>query len=301
MNKNLTSEEFVNRYLDNDLSEIERFDFENKLLQDSELREEYSFQKDIVNGIKEVRRLELKSRLSNIPINTPLYQTIGFKAIAVASISTGIGFGAYYLLNKDNNIQLSEIDLKDKQIVITSDINIPEIPTAITPIIKEESGEEEIVEIVSQEKPEAEVLVKNTEVIVEPKIIKPNVIQPDVVESFEDEYIETKDIGDASQINNIDNIKDNVESTVEIATVKDKRNKFHYKFLENKLYLIGSFNDMPYEIIEFNSSKGKAYFLYYDDSFYKLNSEQVRPTPLVRIENDSLVNELKIIRVNQNH
>ena len=300
MNKNPSSEEFVNGYLDNELSGVERLDFENKLLHDSELREEYSFQKDLVNGIKEVRRLELKSRLSNIPVNAPFYQTIGFKAIAVASISTGIGFGAYYLSNEDNSIQLSDIDLKSNQITITKENTIPEIPTSITPIVKEDP-KEEIVEVISQEKPKTDVLAKNTEVKVEPKVIQPNVIQPDVVESFEDEYIEPKDISNDNQINNLDNIKDNVESTVEIATIKDKRNKFHYKFLENKLYLIGSFNDMPYEIIEFNSSKGKTYFLYYNDGFYKLNSEQVKPTPLIRIENDSLANELKIIRINQNH
>ncbi len=72
MNRNLANDEFVNSYLDNELSDIDRLDFENKLLHDSELREEYNFQKDIVKGIKETRRLELKSRLSNIPINTPL-------------------------------------------------------------------------------------------------------------------------------------------------------------------------------------------------------------------------------------
>ena len=114
MNKNLTNEEFVNSYLDNDLSKVDRLDFENKLLHDSELREEYNFQQDLVNGIKETRRLELKSRLSNIPITTPLYQTIGFKAIAVATISAGIGFGAYYAFDDTNNLELSDIELKNK-------------------------------------------------------------------------------------------------------------------------------------------------------------------------------------------
>jgi hypothetical protein len=126
-------------------------------------------------------------------------------------------------------------------------------------------------------------------------------VLPDVVESFDDEYFETKDINNGNQINNLEKIKENIESTVEVATVKDKRNKFHYKFFENKLYLLGNFNDMPYEIIELNLSKGKSYFLYYNDSFYKLNSEQVKPAPLQKIENDSLVNELKIIRLNQNN
>ena len=300
MNKNLTNEEFVNSYLDNELSEIDRLDFENKLLHDSELREEYDFQKDLVEGIKETRRLELKSRLSNIPINTPLYQTVGFKAIAVASISAGIGIGAYYMLSEDDNLQLSDINITQNQITQTEENDIPLIPEAITPIFKEEPTEEIIMDVIPQEKPKPEdVIVKNTEVKEEAKIVQPNVIQPNVVEVFEEEDISSADIDNENQINNLDDIKENLESTVEIATIKDKRNKFHYKFFENKLYLLGSFNDMPYEIIELNSSSGKSYFLYYNESYFKLKTDQIKPAPLVKIENDSLVNELRIIQSNQ--
>lgn len=298
MNKNLTNEEFVNRYLDNELSEIERLDFENKILHDSELREEYNFQKDLIEGIKETRRLELKSRLSNIPINTPLYQTIGFKAVAIASITASVGIGAYYLFSNTNDIQLSDIDLNTNQLTLTEEVDIPKIPEAITPIFKEEPKKEVVMDVISQEKPKTEAVAKNTEAV-EQKIIHPNVIQPDIVETFEEEDVTPKEINIDPQINNLDEIKENVESTVEISTVKDKRNKFHYKFFENKLYLLGNFNDMPYEIIELNTSKGKSYFLFYNNSFYKLNSEQVKPAPLVKIENDSLVNELKIIQSNQ--
>ena len=299
MNKNLTNEEFVNSYLDNELTEIGRLDFENKLLHDSELREEYNFQKDLVNGIKESRRLELKSRLSNIPINTPFYQTLGFKAVAVATISAGVGIGAYYFFSKDDALQLSEIDLNEKQITSVEERKVPEIPKSITPILEVTPQEEVVQEVVIQEKPKSEAVAKNTETKEEPKVIQPNVIEPDVVEAFEAEHGDIEEIATDNQVNNLDNIKENVESTVEIATVKDKRNKFHYKFFENKLYLLGSFNDMPYEIIELNTSTGKSYFLYYDNSFYKLNAEQAKPAPLVKIENDSLVNELKIIQSNQ--
>lgn len=302
MNENMNNEEFVNGYLDNELSAAERLDFENKLNHDSELNEEYNFQKDLVEGIKNVRRLELKSRLTNIPINTPIYQTIGFKAVAVASISVGIGLGAYYSIDSNNETDRTIIDLQKNQITLNEEKLIPEIPKAITPIIDEdESDEKKTKKSISQEKSKTEPVAKNTEPKVDPTIIQPNVIQPDVVESFDDEYFETKDINSGNQINNLEKIKENIENTVEVATVKDKRNKFHYKFFENKLYLLGSFNDMPYEIIELNLSKGKSYFLYYNDSFYKLNSQQLKPAPLHKVENDSLVNELKIIRLNQNN
>ena len=99
------------------------------------------------------------------------------------------------------------------------------------------------------------------------------------------------------EVNSIEKVKENVENAVEVATIQDRKNKFHYKFFENKLYLLGNFDEMPYEIIELNSKSGKSYFLFYDDSFYKLKSDQLKPAPLVKIENDSLVNELKIILV----
>ena len=153
MNKNLTNEEFVNSYLDNELSEIDRLDFENKLLHDSELREEYNFQKDLVEGIKESRRLELKSRLSHVPVNAPLYQTIGFKAVAVASISASVGLGAYFLLNDNVDIPVTEIDLNENQIISIQKKDIPEIPEAITPIIKQEAKRDKKIEVVPQEKP----------------------------------------------------------------------------------------------------------------------------------------------------
>jgi hypothetical protein len=131
--------------------------------------------------------------------------------------------------------------------------------------------------------------------------MQPNVIEPDVIEGFDEDEFSSEEITVENQINNLEKVKENVESTVEIATVKDKKNKFHYKFFENKLYLLGSFNEMPYEIIELNAKNGKSYFLFYNDNFYKLETDQLKPSPLERIENDSLVNELKIIQMNQSN
>jgi len=301
MSKSLTHEQLVGSYLDNEMSEIERLEFENQLLHDSELREEYNFQKDLINGIKEVRRVELKARLDNIPINTPLYQTIGFKSVIVASISAGIGFGAYYLFNQNDDLEISEINITQKQEITVEQESVPEIPEAIAPIINDKKKSEQKAETSAEKIFPPVAMNTEEEAQEEPEIIQPNVIEPDVVEGFEDEDFTSEEINVENQINDLEKVKENVESTVEIATVKDRRNKFHYKFFENKLFLLGDFNDMPYEIIELNTSSGKSYFLFYNDSFYKLESEQLKPTPLERIENDSLVNELKIIQMNQNN
>jgi hypothetical protein len=299
MNRNLNNEEFVNRYLDNELSEIDKLDFENKLLNDADLREEYNFQKDLVNGIKEVRRMELKSRLSNIPIEIPVYQTIGFKTIAAVTVSAGIGLGAYFFLDNKNDTPITKIDLNQNNSELVEEYTIPEIPKAITPIIEEKTSDDTPQVAVKKNKQQV-VVAKHAEEA-KPKVIQPNVIQPDVLKPSDEEDFESNEIGNDNQVNNLESIKENVESNVAVSTVKDKKNKFHYKFFENKLYLLGNFSEMPYEIIELNSSKGKTYFLYYNESYYQLNKEQAKPTPLVKIENDSLVNELKIIQMNQNN
>ncbi len=297
----MNNEEFVNSYLENELNKTEQLDFENKLHHDSELREEYNFQNDLVEGIKSIRRVELKSRLNNIPIHTPIFQTIGFKAIAIASVSVGIGVGAYFSFDSNIQPEGSLINLEKLHITQAEENTIPAIPKAITPILDDDDDDNKTKKTLEQEKLKSEPVAKNTDAKVEAKIIKPNVIQPDVVESFNDASFETKEIYTESQINTLEKIKENIESAVEVATVKDKRNKFHYKFFENKLYLLGNFNDQPYEIIELNMAKGKSYFLFYNDSFYKLSAEQIKPAPLQKIENDSLVSELKIIRLNKNN
>ncbi len=300
MNNNLSSEEFVSRYIDNELSDIDRLSFENKLLHDPELREEYNLQNDLINGIKETRRLELKNRLTNIPIPTPIYQTIGFKAIATAGV-VGLGIGIYFMSGEKDNIQLSPIEITQNQLSVREDNTIPDMPKTITPAKekKEKSN------LVTQKKNASSVLAKNTKIkpeepiVEQPKIVEPNVIQPNIVETFDNEDIGAGDISNDNPNNNLDVIKENIESAVEISTVEDRKNKFHYKFYENKLFLLGNFNDMPYEILELNSAKDKSYFLYYNNNFYKLNSGQEKPAPLIKIENDSLLNELSIIQSNK--
>ena len=296
MSKHLTNEQLVGSYLDNEMSQVERSGFESELLHNSELREEFNLQKDLINGIKESRRLELKSRLNNIPIQTPIFQTIAFKSAVVASVSAIVGFGAYYLLDKDDP-QLSEVEMELPQAIVIEEEELPTIPEAITPVVEDDKSKEK-----SEKKPKKEkTLAKNTakEEGQEPEVTEPNVIAPEVVEGFNEEDFNTEEIVSESSVNNLEKIKENLESTVEITAVKDRKNKFHYKFYENKLYLLGDFTDMPYEIIELNRKDGKSYFLFYENSFFKLHSGQLKPAPLIRIENDSLVSELKIIQMNQ--
>ncbi len=295
MNENLSKEEFVNSYFDNELSEMEQLNFKSKLLNDSELREEYKFQKDLIDGIKEVRRVELKTRLNKISINTPLYQTIGFKTLVAILISAGIGVTTYYSLNSENFTSNSLIDIQRKDLSNGSEMPIPKTPISINKNSDTNINNGKGIKESFVESSHSKIQLNNKKI--ETTIIKPSIVQPNIVESFEDESLVLKS---ENTDNDITIISDkNTETTIEVTKIKDKRKKFHYKFSDNKLYLIGNFNDIPYEIIELNSTKGKTYFLHYNDGFYRIISEQLKPTPLVEIENDSLINELKIIQSKQ--
>ncbi len=292
MNNNLFNEELVSKYLDNALSNIEKLDFENQLVNNPALREEFNIQKDIIDAIRESRRLELKSRLNNISVSTPLVHTTGFKAASVATISGIIGITTFFLITDSGDLGLSEIDLTQNQTVLIPEGEIPEVPETITPV---ESVEESIPEPIEEPIVAAESASTPTNV---PKAVKPDVIQPEISDTFEENPV-TEDLGFESPTNSLSDIEENTNNKLEVAPIKDKKNKFHYKFNENKLFLYGDFKDIPYEIIELNTKGDKKYFLYYEGAFYHLLKENITMSPLQKIEDDSVVSELMIIQQNK--
>jgi hypothetical protein len=298
MSKGQSYEQLVGSYLDNEMSAKQRADFENQLQSNPELKQELQFQQEIINGVKDFRRLELKARLDNVPVYTPVYQTIAFKAVAVVAITAGIGFGGYYLLNRGNESAQEKVELtfNDSTPAEIEEV-IPALPQANptddSSITAGLTGSE--TSITPDEKTrKTSKKEKSTNAVT---TVKPNVTTPKV-ETFTDDEFESEEIGALNPQSN-ESIAEPLSEAIEVATIKDKKNKFHYKFYENKLYLLGTFDDMPYEIIEINSKSGKKFYLYYKENFYRLQSDQLKPTPLERIENDSLVNELKIIQMNK--
>lgn len=298
MSKGLSYEQLVGQYLDNEMSEAQRTDFENQLQGNPELNRELQFQRELINGVKDFRRFELKARLENIPIYTPVYQTIAFKAVAVVAITAGIGFGTYYLMNKTNESAPSQISLtyndstlSEKEEVIPA---LPQAQPSESSVSNSADSDKSNTATASTQKSKKRDKSAATTSASVPEVTTPR------VETFTDDAFESEEI-EALKTQSTETIAEPNAETVEVATIKDKKNKFHYKFYENKLYLLGTFDEMPYEIIEINSKSGKKFFLYYNENFYRLQNGQVKPTPLERIENDSLVNELKIIQTNKNH
>jgi hypothetical protein len=82
------------------------------------------------------------------------------------------------------------------------------------------------------------------------------------------------------------------KSNIDITIDKSSENKFHYKFFNNKLFLYGSFDSNKYEILELNTYEGKQVYLYYDNSYFKLNSNQSEVSPLSKISDKKVVEQL---------
>lgn len=296
MSKELNLEELVSSYLDGDMSKLDRLSFENRLLQDPELREEYLLQKETLEQIKEYRRIELKSRLSNIKINAPAFYQSGLFKIA-ASIGTAaiVGAGIYFYGN-DQKEEFSEVNLAQEQQIVV-DEPVPEIPKVVIDAVEmdevdalTETGEDQDQSVTTIAKKE-EVKTKT------PKRIKPDVVEPNVFSDIKEE--EALKNEPAFKVTTAEKITDKIEKTVEVEVIESasRKQNLQYKFYNRKLFLYGDFNKEPYRIIELKGNKSKEYFLYYEGSYFNLKEDTFDPIELEIIENTRLIRKLDTIRL----
>ena len=288
-------------FFEGTLSTSEETTLMNRLATDADLKSEFEFQKDIINTIKESRKLELKSRLDNISIKWYDNISNGWKVAATATIVTVSTLTAYYFIDMQEEFG-NRIDLAQNEILVdafdTEVADIPQKPHAIANENIEKSktieNTEQVKETVTQETvvhESADQVVANTDRTVE-------VIVPDVIEDFEEvDNMELENVT-SGDINTMTPSREDLHSSVEINTVLHKKYNFHYNFSHGTLTLYGNFEDVPYEILEINSTSGKSFYLNYKDNFYNIiNTNNI--IPLQPVTNESLINELKIVKENK--
>jgi hypothetical protein len=302
MKNNLSIEDLVGRYLDNEMTEVERVDFESQLRSDPALKEELNFQKDLIHSIRESRRLELKSRLTDIQVpSTPIFHAVGIKIAAVASVTAIIGTGAYFLMNSNDDPGLSGVDLSQTTTTMTrEEVQMPAIPEVSVPEVEAfEPGDGDVVEQPVKAKKKQDEPDKTATADAAKTMAKPHVVRPDIAEITEEKEPETEDFVEEKTYNDLDEINETMAGKLAVETEKSRRYRFHYKFYNEKLYLIGDFKDSPYEILELNARGSKRYFLFYEGVYYRLSPDKVKPTPLEKITDEALVDELRIIQQNK--
>lgn len=314
MAENLDYRQLIDDYLSDNISIENKAVVEHRIATDPEFKSEFELQKNIVNAIKTTRRLELKTRLENI--NVPWYQTIPntWKIAATITVASLTTISAYFYFNQDllqtNKLELTsndtvEITTDDRVIPTKPSIQIPEIPDETTDS-PEDLGDEGAKKSVEKPTARAEETVTpppaSPQEAEELEIPEANreaeVVVPDIVDEYEGAQDLNMDEATEDNLNNLTPAREDLYSKTEVKTLQHKKYNFHYKLSEGVLTLYGNFEDIPYEILEINSSDGKRLFLNYKNNYYMLiNTGEI--SPLNPVTDTALINELEIVKNNK--
>ncbi len=288
-------ENLVSRYLEGELPDIERLDFESQLITDPLLQEEYHMQKDMIEAIKQLRRTELKSKLAQIHVPEPFwFFTPGFKIAAISSFTAIVGVATYLYFSTDGTRPIKLVDLPSEQTLVYEDSFIPSKPRSFaipTPV------EIEAIEVETPSSPKEAELEANASPLVLPKrvLTQPHIVLPDMGIADNAKDVEPVDNSAEMPTSSFDRAPEKV--TVEM--IKAHRKNFHYRFYGSKLFLYGEFDQGPYEILEINTPNGKKYFLYYEHEFYALDQRNYDISQLEKIKDDNTITDLKIMMENK--
>lgn len=299
------SEEFDD-YLKGKLSKNEKHALEDDFRQDPLLHSEVKLQQEIYHSLGDARRSYLKSRLEQIPVNTSVwYELTGIQLAAIVSSIVFIAGGIYFYSTYDNEIEpvisTVDIEISDKNSTIPLEDLQPKLPVAK---FKDEQPSEEAMtasidnsvnSLQSNVTERSEKELRSVPTPASDKDEIPSFVRPDVLSHFKEDSqqidyddfeVPDKTLLQASEASNAE---------VEIETLLDSKYTFHYQLFNNKLYLHGDFQGIPYKVIALNQDENKRLFLEYDGSFYKLKLEQKEVSPLEAIQDSVMINALNKI------
>lgn len=276
--------------------------FEKELASDPALKAESDFQSNIINGIREHRKMTLKSRLDAIDISPGWMEFAqqsalvkSFGGIAIASI---IGSGVYFIAQETKNQE--EADL------VTS-IEF-EVPQAESPefewIIPQPAGSDKV-EVIDEQPVTKAALIRTREEVIEPNTIaraeettKEN-FTPDFTAPQAGEVSEENELGstELDEVSTVAKATTN-EEPIEVETRNSRNSKIRYKYYDGKLFLNGDFNNEPYEILEINNAKGRRIYLLHQKKYYEVKITD-RLSELPEVTNVKLIQELRLIKENK--
>ncbi len=283
--------DIVGAYMDNELEGEALRDFKDEIATNPALRKELEFQKQLIDGIKENRRLELKTRLDKILVSGGAGTMTIVKIVSGVVILAGIGYGVFTFLGMDESSTLAPE-------------TIPEIvepgPDAIQPASEEEQGQNLTGEDAGSVKKETEIThfqditednameKLNTEAIITPDV-------PEPIDEFDTDTISEDDIEVPSK--NLGTMEYPDESNLEISIINTRRKyNFHYQVKTGQLILYGNFDEEPYQLLEINAGTDKHLYLYFKGKYYEINKKTEEISPLLEITNRTLISALNKLK-----
>lgn len=275
-------------YLSNRLNAEDKAAFENQVQADPQLAQELNIQKDLVEGIKQARAVELKSMLNNVPVSPisgggSLLTKVGTWAVVAGLIVTGIYF---YSTKEENTGEMSGPRVAEKQ---------PEVKpeTATVPDADPETTSDKREEPVQQPAEQAEKKKKTTSSSAPAESTTVVPAKPlEVYDPTKEEIDEATQRYENEQLENLK--KAFVTSSIEVETdTMSKKYTFHYVFKDSKLILYGAFEKNLYEILEFIGDEKRTVVLFYKANYYLLDIAKDQPTKLTPIRDRRLLKKLQ--------
>ncbi len=272
-------EEAIAQYLTQQMTEVERSAFEQKISESPQLAQKIKFEKLIAEGIKNYKKGILKSRLNQLELGSSIGETTSITTKIALSTMTVLVLGglSYFLLTPDETLVIENQETIIGIDVMTEDKNANislEIDT--TNEMMSDKKEDERTSSITKD-------IENTRVKVSKKQSKKGsksdkeILQSEVEVvlpymdgtemSFDEPFDSLQDFSDdlmknRAQVNSVSELE------VEIEMKKSK--KLKYIFVSEKLILIGDFSASPYQIIEDNTIAEKNLYLYFEQEYYAL-------------------------------
>lgn len=281
--------ELIDKYLSGKMSAADKMAFEDGLVKDPLLKQEVAMQQAVVSAIKIQRKAELKARLNNIQVPLNGGMSLGWKIVAGVAVATSLFTAGYLSFN-------------GKPIVLEKPTTTVEYkPDSAPKIASENVTLPESVSVVDAQPLVSQEPAKNSKKAVQKTDKKTNktslpISESDMpVVSQADHDIHAESNATAPN-GNISSTAGTMNSRVEVALDSKSEFKFHYKHFNNKLYLLCDFGNKPYDLIELNTKKVHSLYLYFDNQYYELKSNQTDITALKPIKNSDTIKQLETIR-----
>lgn len=290
-------EEKIEGYLAGKLNAADTQALEEGMRKDPLLKNEVELQRDIIESLKNSRKIQLKNRLNNIDVTSTSTGVSSAVKIAASFITVGIvGAGLYYFSvlssdkSKDNVTVVLNENVQAPQVQNIDNAEVAKNNTVTPANIETEANKNQARSSASNKNTNTTLARKNTTTTQE-ITAQANVPNGVIAETESDRLSRDMTI-------NIPDGSISQEGAVKVenpdVTVDDRNKKdFSYVYSDNKLYLIGDFNDQPYSLYEINTSKGRKLYLSFDGNYYELKSNQTKPARLKEVKDPYTLETLK--------
>lgn len=286
----------IEQYLQGSLSAEEVKTFEQEMQSNPEIQSEVNMQKNIIEAIKQTKRMELKASLSQINPSyvSPLTQKIAIAAVSLLTVSL-VSVGIYSTIAKNDVIDIKE----DTQIVIATEKQVnPDVENVLS---KEKNTTTENTELAVQELSQSTSTAK-----VKTPSNKNNPISKSSSTSSSNTTLNQKksfdplalgqDSGDDNDISakngriETDKSSNTIENSKVDYSVDPNYDFLGYKYDGKNLQLLGKFAGEAY-IVE---KKMNLLVLRYNNKIYQIiESNKVERLDKHQITNQKIIDQLK--------